>query len=249
MTSEGQLEVVRRTLASMETVAGARRHYLEDRTSLVSGGDWIHNYQDCDVDDLCNVLEMEMSVTIPGDDKQSLIQSMMAMFDHVLDDSEDTVTKLVETLSGVWKYHTSDSSRVVVETVVQCLSRVVTTDTWRHVYHLCPDKHSDIMLQFWYLLPDNRFRLDRDDLNIIVKELKQDHCFALPLIVTKLIIRCCDDESFMESIESIGYWFARGRITLNKDFIRLDACFNGLEERKMECSIRLVLCHLIYIQN
>ena len=84
VTTDGQLEVVKRTLSSLESVSVARRHYLEDRSSLLSGGDWIHSYRGCDVDDLCGVLEMEMSVTIPGADKPTLVQSIMSVLDDVL---------------------------------------------------------------------------------------------------------------------------------------------------------------------
>ena len=201
-----QLSVVEKILTKVRVreVTSVRRKYLENRREIVSGRDSLHLLKS--IAELGVVLEMELSIKIAEQDKTPLLLSLLAMFDLAVADHEE-VARLVERLVAVCR---CTGSQTELKTVMEVLGGRVRKKTWVEVYRLVSDRHSDLMLTLWNMVPG--LSLSRADLQLAVAERKEDWRLCLPLKVTRFLLLTVPSTELKGcslAELSVGYWSAR----------------------------------------
>ena len=227
VTSPAQLEGVARLLSAVLPESSVRRMYLEDREQLLQCPR--HSYSGRSLADLCAVLEMEMSIEagerrpcVAGDG-DALVETIMAMFGEDVIDEVTDLSTLLDHLVAVWRCQRMRSEENSTEAVVPPVLRgvlhalyLVTPDTWQEVYSACGARHEDTWVAVWSLLPE--LGLQPGQLQQLVRDTRRDTQLALPLAATKLAIRAVEAgaEPCAVTRASVGYWYARGRLTMGR---------------------------------
>ena len=198
-----QLGVVENILTNIRPDPGVRRKYLENRRQLMLGGDCLHHCEG--LSDLTAVLELELSIKIPGD-RTRLVQSSLAMFDLSRADSNQ-LARLVESLVAVSSYTNNTEA---VRAILQTLPGLVRRKVWLEVFRLTADRHSDSMLAVWAQLPG--ISLSAGDLNSLLQERREESRLCLSLEVTRFVLQTVSVAEVRRSKVaelSVRYWAAR----------------------------------------
>ena len=230
ITSEAQLDSMTRLLCGLLEENNMKRKYLENRALLVKGEDCLHSYEGCSVENLCQVIEWEMSVET-GEDKCDIVDSTLAMFSNLFRGavvSDELIQRVLDTFCDVWKYQNKsrgedrNNTRLKnTNTVLESLMKVLNNrSNWRKIYRKCEERYEEIRLKIWSMVSDPF--LDKDDLTALLKACKQENKLCLSLEATKLVLKHPLPSVFATqpsdiTMTSAGYWFARGRISTSKE--------------------------------
>ncbi len=236
ITSEAQLDSVTRLLCGLLEENNMKRNYLENRALLVKGEDCLHSYEGCSMENLCQVIEWEMSVET-GEDKCDLVDSTLAMFSHLFRGAvccDELNQKVLDTVCDVWKYQNKSrgedrnntrlkNTNAVLESLMKILDN---RSNWRKIYRQCEERYEEFRLKIWSMVSDPF--LDKDDLAALLKACKHENKLCLSLEATKLVLKHPLPSVFAThpsaiTMASAGYWFARGRIStsMEKDIDKL----------------------------
>ena len=226
ITNQNQLQVVEKLFTELLPETDIRRMFLVNRRMFSCNLEYLYNYDDCDISDLCSVLEMEMSIVQNSGGRRPFINSTLAMFDHLLRDldSVDNVTKIVHHILNVWRElrrhneFRDDDMVMLVEAFIQCFSSVSNT-TWLNVFRNSDHKHEEIMIKIWTCIPG--LKLSQEDVESLFNDVtgedkrndaRSDTKLVLSCDATKLLMNAATERSSSQVSACLGYWYSRGRI-------------------------------------
>ena len=120
------------------------------------------------------------------------------------------MSMLVERLVAVSR---CTENQMELKTVMELVAGRAKRTSWLEVYRLVTDRHSDLMLTVWTVIPG--LRLSAGDLQQVVVERREAWRLGLPLEVTRFLVQTVDSSELKSSClaeVSVGYWSARGHL-------------------------------------
>ena len=241
VNEDEQLKMVENILTNISPdPPGVKGKYLENRRQMISGRDSLHDLRS--LTELSAALETELSIKIAGQDKTPLLQSLLVTFD-LADAGVKEVARLLERLVLVSQ---STESQAGLRTVVQLLAGRVKGGCWGQVYRRVPDRHSQPWLSVWLQLPG--IVLSAEDLQLLVKEKREDRRLCLSLEVTRFLQQTVTSAALMRcpvASLSVLYWAARRHLPPpHSDWPRTDRSLLAWRDGSHPSCVRLAVVML-----